>query len=209
VSKLRWALGLVLLAFIIVVPTLYYRATYNHGRRLREVAPGVLYRSGCLTVEGFKDAVALYGIKTIINLQDEYPDPNVRNSYFNTATTPESELCKSMGVRYIFMPPDLLSRRKVESERPHAIDEFLAIMDDPSNYPVLIHCKAGLHRTGVMVAVFRMEYQGWSPTAALQDAKDNGFWEWVAGADNDYIEQYILRYKPGERRKLGGLSMAR
>ena len=34
-------------------------------------------------------------------------------------------------------------------------------MDDPDSYPVLIHCNAGLNRTGVMVAVYRMEYQGW------------------------------------------------
>jgi protein tyrosine/serine phosphatase len=197
------------LGFLVTAPILYYRATYNHGRRLREVAPGILYRSGCLTVEGFKDAVTQFGIKTIINLQDEYPDPSVRNSYFDTRTTAETEICKALGVRYIFLPPDLLSRRKVETERPQAIDQFLAIMDNPANYPVLIHCKAGLHRTGVMVAVFRMEYQGYSPAAALRDAKDNGFWEWVAGADNDYVEQYILRYKPGERRKQGELSMAK
>ena len=201
-AKLRWSLGILLAAFIVVVPVLHYRAEYNYGRRLREVQAGVLYRSGCLTVAGFKDAVASLGIKTIINLQDEWPDPNVRNSYFDTSTTSEIQLCKTLGVHYIYLPPDLISRRKVESERPQAIDQFLAIMDNPANYPVLIHCKAGLHRTGVMVAVFRMEYSGWSPLAALKELKDNGFGEWAGGADNDYIEQYITRYQPGQRRPL-------
>jgi tyrosine-protein phosphatase SIW14 len=206
-AKLRWTLGILLAAFLVVVPVLHYRAEYNHGRRLREVQAGVLYRSGCLTVEGFKDAVAQLGIKTIVNLQDEWPDPNVRNSYFDTSTTSEIQLCKELGVIYMYLPPDLLSRRKVESERPQAIDQFLAIMDNRANYPVLIHCKAGLHRTGVMVAVFRMEYNGWSPLAAIKELKDNGFGEWAGGADNDYIEQYITRYQPGQRRpptKLAG-----
>jgi tyrosine-protein phosphatase SIW14 len=199
-AKLRWTLGILLAAFLVVVPVLHYRAEYNHGRRLREVQAGVLYRSGCLTVEGFKDAVAQLGIKTIVNLQDEWPDPNVRNSYFDTSTTSEIQLCRELGVNYIYLPPDLLSRRKVETERPQAIDQFLAIMDNAANYPVLIHCKAGLHRTGVMVAVFRMEYNGWSPLAAINELKDNGFGEWAGGADNDYIEQYITRYRPGQRR---------
>jgi protein tyrosine phosphatase (PTP) superfamily phosphohydrolase (DUF442 family) len=209
-AVLRWAFGLTLATLIVAIPVVYYRAVYNHDRRLREVKPGVLYRSGCLTVEGFKKAAAQLGIKTIINLQDEWPDPAVRNSYFDTSTTSEIQLCKELGVHYIYIPPDLLSRRRATTERPEAIEQFLAVMDNPQNYPVLIHCKAGLHRTGVMVAVFRMEYQGWSPLAALQEVKDNGFGEWVSGADNDYIEQYITRYKAGQRRygvsgKLGEL----
>ena len=97
--KLRWVLGISVAAFLVVVPTMHYRAEYDYGRRLREVHAGVLYRSGCLTVEGFKDAVARLRIKTIVNLQDEWPDPQVRNSYFDTSTTSEIELCKSLGVK--------------------------------------------------------------------------------------------------------------
>ena len=169
---LRWAFGLTLAALVIVVPILRYRAVYDHGRRLREVEAGVLYRSGCLTAEGFADAVKRLGIKTIINLQDEFPDPPIRCSYIDTRTTSEIELCQRLGVHYIFLAPDLIPRQKIGNERPKAIDQFLAIMDDRSNYPVLIHCKAGLHRTGVMVGVYRMEYDGWS--AASGAARGQG-----------------------------------
>jgi tyrosine-protein phosphatase SIW14 len=196
---LRWAFGLTLAALVIVVPVLRYRAVYNHGRRLREVETGVLYRSGCLTAEGFTDAVQRLGIKTIVNLQDEFPDPPIRSSYIDTRSTSEVELCQRLGVHYIFLAPDLIPRQKIGRERPKAIDQFLAIMDDPSNYPVLIHCKAGLHRTGVMVGVYRMEYDGWSPQAALQEAKANGFGEFAGSAANDYVMEYITSYTPGQR----------
>ena len=192
---LRWLFGLTVAAVIVAVPTVHYRAVYNHGRRLRVVEPGVLYRSGALTVEGFKDAVAQLGIKTIINLQDEFPDPALRNSYFDTRTSSEVELCKLLGVRYVYIAPDLIPRHQVGRERPKAIEQFLAVMDDPSNYPVLVHCKAGLHRTGCMVAVYRQEYQCWTAYAALQEAKANGFGEWASTADNDYIVQYITTYQ--------------
>src|SRR6185369_2375647 len=117
-SRLRWAFGLTLAAFVIVVPILRYRAVFDHGRRLREVHEGVLYRSGCLTVGGFADAVTRYRIKTIVNLQDEFPDPSIRNSYFDKSTTSEVELCKKLGVKYIYLAPDLISRQKIPNERP-------------------------------------------------------------------------------------------
>jgi hypothetical protein len=74
-------------------------------------------------------------------------------------------------------------------------------MDDPANYPVLLHCRAGLHRTGVMVEVYRQEYEGCSPREAIGDLKENGFGEWPCSAANDYIAQYILNYRPGLRLK--------
>jgi tyrosine-protein phosphatase SIW14 len=66
---------------------------------------------------------------------------------------------------------------------------------------VLLHCKAGLHRTGVLVATYRLEYEGWTPAAALAELRANGFGEWASTAANDYILDYILAYRPGVRRQ--------
>src|SRR5439155_25412452 len=101
------------------------------------------------------------------------------------------ELCRQLGVRYVFLGPDLVSRKRVPYDRPPAIDRFLALMDDPETYPVLLHCRAGLHRTGVMVAVYRMEYQGWSHEQAYEEMKANGFADWPCTTANDYMTQYI------------------
>jgi protein tyrosine/serine phosphatase len=69
-------------------------------------------------------------------------------------------------------------------------------MDDSNNYPLLVHCRAGLHRTGVITAVYRMEYEGWSPTAALRELKAHGFGEFASSSANMYIQQYVLSYQP-------------
>jgi protein tyrosine phosphatase len=105
-----------------------------------------------------------------------------------------------LGVRYVFLGPDLVSRKRVPHDRPPAIDRFLALMDDAETYPVLLHCRAGLHRTGVMVAVFRMEYQGWSHEQAFEEMKANGFADWPCTTANDYITQYIDTYQRGIRK---------
>ena len=197
----RWFFGLAIAVLVTVVPVVRYRWVYTHCKRLREVTPGVFYRSGEMTADGFTEAVAQHHFRTIINLQDEYPDPDISVHYFGGATIKESQLCRSLGARYVFIPPDLIARRLVGSQRPEAIDRFLAIMDDPSNYPVLLHCRAGLHRTGVLAAVYRMEYDHWSPSEAIEELKANGFGEWPCTSANDYITQYILSYKPGLRNQ--------
>lgn len=199
---LRWVFGISLAAFLAVVPLVYHRYVYTSGKRLREVTPQVLYRSGQLTREGIADAVHRFGIRTIVNLQEEAPDPNVYHGFLTTQTTKESEICRQLGVRYIHIPPDVLHPSKVPLHRPVAIDQWLEVMDNPANHPVLLHCRAGLHRTGVLSAVYRMEYQGWSKVDAIRELKEHGFGEYPCTSANDYIVQYILEYRPGVRRQV-------
>jgi len=181
-------------AAVVGPPLLYHRYRLTTDKRLRVVAPGRFYRSGQLTSSGFADAIRAYHIRTVINVQNEFPDPDLRRGFLNNASIKESNLCRALGVRYVFIDPDLVSRRAVPDSHPAAIDQFLAIMDDPASYPVLIHCKAGLHRTGCLVGIYRMEYEGWSPAAVVAEMKDLGFGDSVCDSANDYIKQYALGY---------------
>jgi protein tyrosine/serine phosphatase len=194
-------LGLIVAFILIVVPIVYYRHSYTHSKRLREVSAGKLYRSGAMTGPGFRAAIERYGLKTIINLQEEAPDPDLPGGYFGGDTQKESELCRQHGVKYVTLTVDLLPRSRLGSERPAAIDAFLRIMDDPDNYPVLVHCRAGLHRTGCLVAVYRMEYDRWSRDDALSELKHHGFGEFACSSANDYISQYILAFQRAVRKK--------
>ncbi len=187
---LCWSLALGMAALLLGGPFVYFRWNYNHAKRLRVVTPGVLYRSGQMTAEGLTEAIQRYGIRTVINFQNEDSDPILGTGLR------ESTLCRSLGVRYHFLPPDLIDPRRVPEDRPEAIDQFLAIMDDPTNWPVLIHCRAGLHRTGIMAALYRLEYQRWSLQDALDELKENGFGRGQCTCRNDYIMQYLLAYKP-------------
>src|SRR5689334_6655113 len=158
---MRWAGVVAIVALVAVVPLVHYRYVYARGKRLREVDPGRVYRSGQLNADGFREARDLYGLRTVICLRDDDPDPDVELGFLpGSGTVKESELCRRLGLRFVFIAPDLVSRREVHARRPEAIERFLEVMDDPESYPVLIHCNAGLNRTGVLVAVYRMEYQG-------------------------------------------------
>jgi protein tyrosine phosphatase (PTP) superfamily phosphohydrolase (DUF442 family) len=182
-----------------VAPFVYFRSVYAHQRRLRVVEPGKLYRSGQLTADGFEEVVERYGIRTVLNVQDDHPDPDVSLGFWGTGTVKESELCRRLGVRFLTIKPDLVSWQS--GARPGAVDAFLALMDRPDVYPVLIHCKAGLHRTGILSAVYRMEYQGWSPDDAYRELKAHGFGDRACTSANEYVRQYVLDYRPGLRRR--------
>ena len=193
---LSWTFGIALALFMTVTPYVYYRQCYETNKRFRVVQSGKLYRSGCLTVEGFEDAIKRHGIRTVLNLQEEAPDPDLDASYFSTRTERESELCKRLGVNYEFLQVDLQPPNTVPHDRPESIAKFLALMDNPKNYPVLVHCRAGLHRTGVLVALYRMEYNGWSSFEALEELRSLGFGRIASYAPNEYIWQYVLAYQP-------------
>jgi tyrosine-protein phosphatase SIW14 len=184
----------------------YYRAIWEHSKRLRPVEAGVLYRSGQLTAQGFEEAIRRYRIRTVINVQDDVPDPLLRVNFWG-GRVQESELCQRLGVRYIALAPDLQPRTTPGGPRPQVLDEFLAWMDQEEIYPALIHCKAGLHRTGVLCAVWRREYQNWSAGAAYRELKAHGFGDRACTRSNDYVRQYVLDYVPrAERPRLALVS---
>jgi tyrosine-protein phosphatase SIW14 len=189
-------LSIVLVVLLVgVLPVVAFRAFYANNKRLRVVVPGRFYRSGLMTADGFAEAFARLGIRTVINVQDDFPDPELQKGFFDHGTVRESDWCARHGVRYFALAPDLTLRRLVGSNHPAVIDQFEQIMDDDSNYPVLIHCKAGLHRTGCLCAIYRMDYQGWSTDAAYAELKAHGFGDWVCTSANDYVEQYVLAHR--------------
>jgi len=196
----RWTLGILLALFVTVAPFVYYRISYTYQKRLRVVTPGRFYRSGCMTAVGLETTIKSLGIRTVINLMEESPDPILHPHYFARASVKESDVVTNTGARYVAMTVEYLPRNRAQFEKPETINRYLAILDEPKNYPVLIHCKAGLHRTGVLVALYRMEYEGWTKEQALAELRANGFGEFASSSANEYIQQYLLGYQPRSHR---------
>ena len=201
-GPIRWTLVASIVLIVGVAPVAYYRDLYAYSKRLKEVEPGRLYRCGQMTADGFTEAVEQLHIKLVINVQDDFPDPDIYDSFLSNRTVKESELCRRLGVRYQFIAPDLVHPSEAAEKHPQSIDHFLALLDDKSNYPILLHCKAGLHRTGVLAAVYRMEYQGWTPGEAFREMKGHGYGPWACTAANLYVSQYVLNYSPRASRPL-------
>jgi protein tyrosine phosphatase (PTP) superfamily phosphohydrolase (DUF442 family) len=198
---LRWVCGAAVAAFVVGVPAAYYRASYAHAKRLRVVTDGKVYRCGQLTAEGFREAVRRYDIKTIVNLQEEARDPLIPERWQAKPSVRESEVCTELGVKYVALDGGVLDHPGQDpGSRPKVIDDFLALVKDPANQPVLFHCKAGLHRTGLIAAVYRMECEGRTKAEAVRELRANGFGTFAATDGNDYINRFIVDFIPGGGR---------
>jgi protein tyrosine/serine phosphatase len=198
---LRWVLGGAAAAVALGPPVALYRAQYIHAKRFREVEPGRLYRSGQMTADGFREVIDRYHIKTVVNLQHEEPDPLLPDHWLGKGKVRESELCAQLGVNYRLITPDLLPPGNKVEDEPPAVRDWLAVLDDEKNYPVLLHCKAGLHRTGRLTAIYRMEYRGWSAGEALRELRANGYGYAMSSEADDFIVQFVQNYRPRAKGK--------
>ena len=196
----RWVLAAAAVLVAIGPPFAYFRYRYVEAKRLHEVTPGRFYRSGQMTEKGLRETIEKYGIKLVINLQHEEPDPLLLDRWMGKGVIREKELCKKLGVRYVLLTPDLLPPDNQLTDEPAAVKDFLRELDDESNYPVLIHCKAGLHRTGRLTAIYRMEYQGWGEGEALRELRANGYGFYMASEADEYIIQFVQNYVPRSQR---------
>jgi protein tyrosine phosphatase (PTP) superfamily phosphohydrolase (DUF442 family) len=201
-----WILAVLALALIVGLPVVHYRAGYDQSKRLRVVTDGKFYRSGQLTAEGFRAAHAKYGFKTVINLQeeDQFRDPLIPMKAFGKPAIKQSVVLAALGVKSITIDGgqlDIDGKKDLPDDyRPPVVDDYLALLDDPANYPILIHCKAGLHRTGLMTAIYRMEYEHRTPGEAMDELRANGFGTFAATEANVYVKHLISGYRPGVRK---------
>jgi len=134
-----------------------------------------LYRGGQPETGGLEQLKKL-GVKTIINLRDD--DERAR------AEKAEAE---SMGFRYFNIPFASFDR---PSDK--AVDEVLKLLTSQENSPLFIHCKRGSDRTGTVIAIYRIEHDGWDGEKAKAEAKRYGMGFWQVGM-KDYIHDYYDR----------------
>ncbi|MEK6406622.1 MAG: tyrosine-protein phosphatase [Acidobacteriota bacterium] len=131
-----------------------------------------LYR-GAQPRDGGIRKLAELGIKTIINLRGE-----------DERISAEQSETKSAGLRYFNIPMPGLSAASNEQ-----VSSVLAIIDNPENQPVFIHCKHGSDRTGTITAIYRISHDGWTGQRAIAEARRYGM-SWAEFGMRRYIADY-------------------
>lgn len=133
--------------------------------------------------------LASLGVKTIIDFRDDPKD-------YAGATARQS------GLKYINLPMSDKSYPAAD-----AADRFLLLVTDKANQPVFVHCAGGRHRTGAMIAVFRMKMQGWDVEQAYEEMKDYDFYtRWGHKAMKRYVFDYYRGLLISRRIEQAGYS---
>jgi protein tyrosine/serine phosphatase len=135
---------------------------------------------GSLPKQSDYAALVALGVKTVISLRQR-PDERVR------------QMAERAGMRYINVPMKVRGYPQAD-----LAPRFLALVNDPENWPVYVHCHGGRHRTGVMTAIYRMEIEGWDVQRAYAEMRQYGFYKrWGHGPLKAYVFDYYRQLQQG------------
>ena len=133
------------------------RLLYNFGT----VEEGRVYRTSQPSPLFLRWLVAQRKIRTLVNLRGRTP------GY-------ESAFATRHGLKLFSF--NLSAGRPPTQED---IERFLRILQDPDNYPLAVHCRNGVDRTGYMIASYRVGVQGWDVNRAAREMNRYLQFEWI------------------------------
>lgn len=116
-----------------------------------------IYRGGEPSAEDLKVLFDVFGVKTILSLD-------------GTIASQISSIVKSLGMKHIIVP---ISGFDSFELMKYLQNHIISILNN--NQPIYIHCRHGSDRTGMAVALYRINQQGWSVDDALREAESYGF----------------------------------
>lgn len=152
---------------------------YTHGvPNLVQVAPGV-WRSGQPTSAGAWAYLQSIGIKRVVklNFDDEGSDVGATKIGMEVIPLP---IEPNGDVLTVFQKPD--GKR---------LSSAVAVLGEGNaESAVLVHCTHGQDRTGLVVAIYRIQHDGWRKSAARREMIARGFHSELPGLE-EYWEDDV------------------
>ncbi len=157
------------------------KTTYN----FREATP-TIYRSGLVSKEAVPYLKEL-GIKTVLTF-----DNNPKR------VAEERKFLEKAGIKSISIPWS-----GWDDPNNETIREIHKIMESPDNQPILVHCKHGQERTGVVMATWRISRQNWNVDQAYGEMKACGFRPFQYG----HLKKYVYNFASARGDQTAQISM--
>jgi protein tyrosine/serine phosphatase len=187
----------IFITLVVVIVALKYVYDRHINHNFMTITEGKVYKSGVIPPNEIADYVKKHHIKSIVDLRFPGTGDLVNNPEIPAELTAERDaVAKIKGVNYFNNGCDQVPNQA-------AVDSFLKIMDNPANYPVLIHCYHGIGRSQLFSAIYRIEYEGWTNEQARQHA---AFPVMFSSFDNgtpkgEYLKAYKSRKQLEEESK--------
>ena len=193
---------IVLLSILIIGGSVVWYANINHAFRV--VTDAKVYKSGLIPPNQLEEYLLKNNIKTIVDLLD----PGVQDA-LNPAKQQEIDAEQSKvdeinkkhnrDIQHINIPSPQVPTKKT-------LEAFYEVIDNPENYPLLIHCYHGMGRAELYSAVYRMEKENWDNKKAQMDTRPFEFLvdsplHHSSFASGRGKGDFILNYKPRSHKE--------
>ena len=141
---------------------------------------------GAQPLPGDYQALKDLGINTVIDLR-------------NDPTDYEKTEVEKLGMKYVNIP---MSGWKTPKDKD--LEQFMNLVNESSTGTIYVHCKAGIHRTGVAGAVYRFTKYGWDYDKAYKEMKNYNFSSGlVHGSLKGYVKDFAEKIAREQQAKLG------
>jgi tyrosine-protein phosphatase SIW14 len=156
-------------------------ATPDQPANFYLVSPGI-YRGGHPDAGGLQYLKNL-GVTTIIDLE-------IGDLIEATPAEIDAEIqgATALGINDIREPMSAFELA-LSSSFDDRINQILAILADPTQKPVYVHCKHGQDRTGLVIGLERVFNEGWTPAAAWNEMLERGFHVGFLGLSTYYFRK--------------------
>ena len=179
----------ILVAILVILGVGKYVYDMNINHNFETITEGKVYKSGVIPPDEIADYVKKYHIKSIIDLRFPGTGDDVNNPEIPAELTAEKVAVEKIdGVNYFNNGSDQVPKQK-------NLDMFFKIMDNPDNYPVLIHCYHGVGRAEMYSAIYRIEYENMLRDEARTSTRFLTKWSSfdLGKPKGDYLHNYKSR----------------
>jgi protein tyrosine/serine phosphatase len=185
-TKNKKRIGFAVLAIVLVFVGKYvYDMNINHN--FETITEGKVYKSGVIPPDELESYINKYHIKSVVDLRFPGTGDEVNNPEIPAELTAEKEAIEKIkGVNYFNNGSD-------QVPKPENLKTFFRIMDNPANYPVLIHCYHGVGRAEMYSAIYRIEYENFTNEEARSGVRT--LIKWSSFDDGKPKGEFLKAYK--------------
>lgn len=182
-KKIIWFFVVAIILFFVGKEV--YVMNINHN--FETITEGKVYKSGVIPPDEIESYVKKYNIKSIVDLRMPGTNDLILNPEAPGELAAEkAAVAKIKGLNYYSNPSDQVPTNK-------NIEVFTKIMDDKTNYPVLIHCYHGTGRAEMYSAIYRIEYENFTNEDARKGVRT--VVKWSSFDDGKPKGEYLKAYK--------------
>ena len=185
-TKNKKRIGFAVLAIVLIFVGKYvYDMNINHN--FETITEGKVYKSGVIPPGELENYINEYHVKSVIDLRFPGTGDDVNNPEIPAELTAEKNAIEKIkGVNYFNNGSD-------QVPKPENLKTFFRIMDNPANYPVLIHCYHGVGRAELYSAIYRIEYENFTNEEARSGVRT--LVKWSSFDDGKPKGKYLKAYK--------------